>query len=80
MSSPRSYFITFKNNTVNIHDAANGSIISTKMLPLPSGVYITNASGDTQAEYITVTCSNGLIQVYKKGGATSWSLYKTYYR
>lgn len=77
---PRNYFVTFDRKMVSIHDAANGAILATKMPPMGSNDYITDASGDSSANYVTVSCSNRSIFVYKKGGPTSWFVYKQYTR
>lgn len=76
----KSYFTTFKNNRIDIYDATTGSLVQTCMIALPSGATVVGVSADTQAEYITASCSNGLIQVYKKAGPSSWYVYRTYYR
>lgn len=78
--SKSSYFTSFKNNRIDIYEANTGLLVHTCMVALPSSASIVNVSADNQAEYITASCSNGLIQVYKKAGPTSWYVYRTYYR
>lgn len=74
------YFCTFDNDVVRIQSGETGAVLATKMPPLSSGAYIVNATCDTTANYITVSCSNRKIYVYKKQGTSSWSLFKQYLR
>lgn len=78
MQSNETYFCTFNDSTVKIHLASTGAVLATKMPPLSGGAKIVNASCDTTANYITISCSNRKIYVFKKQGPSSWTMHKQY--
>lgn len=79
-NNPNVYFCTFTDTLIRIHDATTGMVVATRTVPLSSGAYITNVSADTTGQYVTVSCSNRKIFVFKKSGARSWNIYRQYLR